>query len=74
MLALNRKQPCNLQAEATALKHALIWANRLKRSRIDIEGDSKTPIQIISKKAQLPWSLKTFAEDVRNWIESKQKI
>lgn len=37
MLALNRKQPCNLQAEVTALKHALIWANKLKLSRIDIE-------------------------------------
>lgn len=50
-----------LQAEAMVLKQALIWASRMKFSKVKIERDSKILIPIITNKTQLPWSIQSIA-------------
>lgn len=41
--------------QINALKHTLNWTTRLRLSKIQVEGDSKILIQIITKRANLPW-------------------
>lgn len=44
------------------IKQVLIWVNRLKMSKVKIEDNFKVFIQIITKRANSQWSLRSIAK------------